>query len=121
MWLSVFVLILYSVTTRCLYVQANVVCVAFIFCADTLLPGAAKQLPPTASSANEAFTAGMCGVRCCIFIVGIYCTVNCYYCTVLVCVYVTVCCFCVSVRAARQPSSMKHKTCSPTEDITPGM
>ena len=118
-----FVLILYSVTTRCLYVQANVVCVAFIFCADTLLPGAVKQLPPTASSANEAFTAGMCGVPMVLYIYsgGIYCTVNCYYCTVLVCVYVAVCCFIVSVSAARQPSSMKHKPRGPTEDITPGM
>ena len=36
--------------------------VAFIFCAEMLLPGAVKQLPPAASIPSEAFPAGMCGV-----------------------------------------------------------
>ena len=53
-----FVITLYSVTPHCMFM----VFIAFIFCADTLLPGAPQQLPPTASSPSEAFTAGMCGV-----------------------------------------------------------
>ena len=87
---------------------------------DAPLTGAPQQLPPTASSPSEVFTAGMfddarvSGIHVCT------CNLNC---EPLDCISVCVCFFFLFLldNAARQPPSIKHKTCTPNEGITLGM
>ena len=62
-----------------------------MFSLDTPLAGAPKQLPPTASSPDEAFTAGMFGDT---HVSGIHvCTCNLNYQCIGMCYITVYCCF----------------------------